>query len=128
MIHRLAILLGSGNAALAILLAAYATHSLKNSWQETRYLNFQTAIDYHLYHALSLIIVGMMLNQRHGSKLLELAAAVMLTGMVFFCGSLYMMSLTGIAWFGNVTPLGGITLIISWFLVMATYLHSKHTG
>lgn len=118
---RLSILLGAGNAAIAIVLAAFATHMLPDSWPENRYITFQTATDYHLYHALSLIVVGILLNQRTDSKFLKIAAAAMLIGLVLFCGSLYLLSLTDLSWLGSITPIGGIILIGSWILMMAAY-------
>ena len=122
---RLAILLGSGNAALAILLAAFTAHVLPSSWAESRLSTFQTAVDYHLYHALSLIVVGILLNQRSNSKFLKIAVAAMLGGMVIFCGSLYLLSLTELVWLGRITPFGGITLIGSWVLIMIAYMNAK---
>ncbi len=118
---RLAILLGSGNAALAIALSAFATHALRPAWPEHRYSIFQIAVDYHLYHALGLVVVGILLAQHADRGLLKAAAAVMLAGMVLFCGSLYVLSLTELVWSGRITPFGGIALIASWGLVMIAY-------
>lgn len=122
---RLAILLGASNAALAILLGAFASHALRDSWPENRYSLFQTAMDYHLYHALGLIVVGILITQRAYSRLLEIAATIMLTGIILFCGSLYLLSFTELAWLGRITPFGGIAFISSWILVMIAYLDKK---
>ncbi len=54
---RLAILLGAGNAALAIVLGAFAAHAMKNKLTGRMLEIFNTAVDYHLYHALGLIVV-----------------------------------------------------------------------
>lgn len=118
---RLAILLGSGNAALAIALSAFAAHALRPAWPEHRYSIFQIAVDYHLYHALGLVVVGILLAQHADRGLLKAAAAVMLAGMVLFCGSLYVLSLTELAWSGAITPFGGVAFIASWGLVMIAY-------
>lgn len=125
---RLAILLGASNAALAILLGAFAAHALHNSWPENRYSTFQIAVDYHLYHALGLIVVGILITQRASSRLLEVAAALMLAGIVLFCGSLYLLSFTEVTWLGMVTPFGGTAFIGSWILVMIAHLSKKQIG
>lgn len=121
---RLAILLGAGNAALAILFGAFAAHALRNSLSEQMLSIFQTAVDYHLYHALGLIIIGLLISQRSYSRLLNLSAIAMLVGIIVFCGSLYLLSLTGKSWLGMITPLGGVTFIASWILIVIGYFKS----
>ncbi|MCY3802860.1 MAG: DUF423 domain-containing protein [Gammaproteobacteria bacterium] len=122
---RLAILLGSGNAAFAIVLSAYSAHALRPAWPEYRYSIFQIAVDYHLYHALGLVVIGILIAQHSDRGLLRIAAAVMLAGIILFCGSLYFLSLTELAWSGRITPFGGVAFIISWVLVMTAYLRKN---
>ncbi len=119
---RLAILLGAGNAALAIILGAFAAHGLRNTLSEKMLAVFQTAVDYHLYHALGLIIVSLLLLHRSTSRLLKTSAFLMLLGIVIFCGSLYGLSLTGAMWLGMITPIGGISFITAWLLIVICYL------
>jgi len=57
---RLAILLGAGNAALAIILGAFAAHAIKDKLPTRMLEIFNTAVDYHLYHALGLIVVALL--------------------------------------------------------------------
>ena len=120
---RLAILLGAGNAALAILLGAFAAHAFRNSMSEKMLSIFHTAVDYHLYHALGLIIVGLLINQHPNSQLLNISLVVMLIGIIVFCGSLYVLSLSGITWVGMITPFGGFAFIASWVLMLIAYLN-----
>ena len=122
---RMAILLGSGNAVFAIALSAYAAHALRPAWPEHRYSIFQIAVDYHLYHALGLVVVGILIACHADRGLLKAAAAVMLAGMILFCGSLYFLSLTELAWSGRITPFGGVALIVSWGLVTIAYLRKS---
>ncbi len=122
---RLAILLGAGNAALAILFGAFAAHALRNSMSEKMLSIFHTAVDYHLYHALGLIIVGLLINQRPNSQLLNLSMVVMQIGIIVFCGSLYALSLSELAWLGMITPFGGFAFIASWVLVLIAYLKNN---
>ena len=114
---RLAILLGAGNAVLAILFGAFAAHAIQNTVSERMLVIFSTAVDYHLYHALGLIAVGLLIKHHPISKLLNYAVYLMLFGIILFCGSLYTLSLTGITKLGMVTPFGGVAFIIAWLFV-----------
>ncbi len=114
---RLAILLGAGNAALAILFGAFAAHALRNSMPEKMLSIFSTAVEYHLYHALGLVIVGLLIKQRLCNRFLNISVIAMLFGIIIFCGSLYLLSLTGKSWLGVVTPFGGVAFIASWISV-----------
>ncbi len=42
------------------------------------------------------------------------AGILMVTGIVLFSGSLYLMTLTDIRWLGAITPLGGLAFIAAW--------------
>ena len=119
---RLAIFLGAGNAALAILLGAFGAHALRESMTVKMLATFNTAVDYHLYHALGLIIVGLLIGQHPDRRLLNASLIVMLAGMIIFCGSLYALSLSGMSGLGIITPFGGIAFIAAWVLVLIAYL------
>lgn len=122
---RLAILLGAGNAALAILLGAFAAHAIQNRLSERLLATFNTAVDYHLYHALGLILVGLLIKQRPACKHLTIAVYAMLFGIIVFCGSLYALSLTGISKLGMITPFGGVAFIVSWILVFLAFIKQE---
>lgn len=120
---RLAILLGSGNAAIAIVFGAFAAHGLRSSLSEKMLSIFQTAVDYHIYHALGLILAGLLLDKRPVSCLLKSSVVMMLIGIVVFCGSLYGLSLSEKTWLGMITPIGGLSFIASWVLIVIAYLN-----
>ena len=122
---RLAILLGAGNAALAIVFGAFAAHALDDSLSEKMLSIFQTGVDYHLYHGLGLIIVGLLIKLHPGRRLLSFSISLMLFGIILFCGSLYLLSITGITWLGAITPFGGIAFIASWTLVFVAFLKNN---
>jgi len=125
---RLAILLGAGNAALAIMLGAFAAHAIQNTLNERMLAVFNTAVDYHLYHALGLIVLGLLVKQHPISKALTTAIYLMLFGIIVFCGSLYALSLTGIAKLGMITPFGGIAFIVAWLLVLIAFIKQVPQG
>ena len=119
---RLAIQFGAGNAALAILFGAFAAHGLRNSLTPKMLEVFQTAVDYHLYHALGMLVIGLLLTYKSSSKLLITALILMIIGVILFCGSLYLLSVTETNWLGMITPFGGIAFIASWILVLLAFL------
>lgn len=125
---RLAILLGAGNAALAIMLGAFAAHAIRNNLSERMLAVFNTAVDYHLYHALGLIVLGLLVKQRPTSKALTTAIYLMLFGIIVFCGSLYALSLTGISKLGMITPFGGVAFIAAWILVLIAFIKQVPEG
>ena len=120
--NRLAILLGAGNAILAIVLGAFGAHALRNSIPERMLEIYHTAVNYHLYHALGLLLVGLLLSQQLNSELLKASVWIMQAGIIIFCGSLYLLSISQISWLGAITPIGGIAFIISWALVFVTFI------
>jgi len=119
---RLAIILGASNAALAIILGAFAAHALEKTLSEKMLSVFKTAVEYHFYHALGLILLGLLFQHSGESSLIRVSIFTMLAGILLFSGSLYTLSLTGISWLGMVTPLGGVAFILSWILVVIAYL------
>ena len=79
---------------------------------------FQTGVQYHFYHSLGLLLVGvLMLQLPTGGGPFKYAGLFMLAGMVLFSGSLYLLSLTPWKWLGPVTPLGGLAFIVAWVLM-----------
>ena len=119
---KLAIILGAGNAAIAIVFGAFAAHALKDKLNERMLDVFNTATDYHLYHALGLIIVGILIKLQPSSILLNYAVYMMLIGILLFCGSLYGLSLTNISKLGMITPFGGLAFIAAWICVLAAFI------
>lgn len=110
------LLLGAANAALAVLLGAFGAHSLKARLTADMMTVYQTGLQYHLFHALGLLAVGIVAKQMGNSVWLRSAGWLMLVGILVFSGSLYLLSITGWKWLGAVTPLGGVSFIIAWVL------------
>ncbi|QDT15315.1 DUF423 domain-containing protein [Alienimonas californiensis] len=81
--------------------------------------NWQTAADYHLWHALAVIACGLLaLHAAPGrGGALTAAAGCFAAGVLVFSGSLYLLTLTGLTWLGAVTPIGGVLLMLGWALL-----------
>lgn len=116
------IIAGAINAFLAVTFGAFAAHGLKNQLGEYEIAIWQTAVDYQMYHALGLILTGLLAKSL--SLNLNMPGWIMLTGIVLFSGSLYTLSLSGYKALGMITPLGGLCFLIAWFWLAARILKS----
>lgn len=116
MIAKTFLIIGAINALLSVVLGAFAAHGLKNKLDQ-HYLNvFQTGVEYQFYHALGLILIGIVCTQWLPNGFLKSSAWIMLFGIIIFSGSLYILSITQIRWLGAITPIGGVSFIIAWAL------------
>lgn len=111
--------MGSLSGSLAVALGAFGAHVLKKHLDEDFLSAFHTGVDYHFYHALALIIVGMLALNRDSSTL-RLSGYSFMIGIVLFSGSLYLMALTRMRWLGAITPLGGIAFLAGWIFLALT--------
>lgn len=114
--------LGSINALIAVLLGAFGAHALKSRLSPEMMEIFQTGVQYHFYHALGLLAVGIIAWHLPESTWLRWSGWLMFAGIVIFSGSLYMLSATGIKWLGAITPLGGTAFIVAWVLLTIAVL------
>ena len=111
--HNVIISIGSFNAALAIAFGAFAAHGLEKHLDERSLRVFNTAADFHFWHALGLVLIGILAKIDDHSNYSGIAGLMSL-GILLFCGSLYILSKTGMTWLGMITPLGGTAFIIAW--------------
>ncbi|HFQ91944.1 MAG TPA: DUF423 domain-containing protein [Chromatiales bacterium] len=114
---RLFLVLGSILAALAVISGAMGAHALREEIGPEKLHIFQTAAQYHFYHALGLFGVAFVAHCLPHSRLALWAGWVMILGILLFSGSLYLLSLTGMTMLGAVTPFGGMAFILSWFML-----------
>lgn len=109
------LLLGALNAALVVGAGAFGAHALKQQLSVDQAAWFQTAVQYHMFHALGLLALGTVAALRPGTLLLW-AGGLMLAGIVLFCGSLYALALGAGRGWGAVAPIGGTAFIAAWVL------------
>jgi len=113
---------GAFIASISIMMGAFGAHLLKDKLSEKSLALYETGVRYQLYHAFALIIVGI-LYQLNPNKQFKIAAYFFLIGILFFSGSLYILSykvnnnIEGLKWLGPITPLGGLCFIIGWLMV-----------
>ncbi|GJM12752.1 MAG: UPF0382 membrane protein YwdK [Pseudohongiella sp.] len=116
--NNLIIMLAGVNGFLAVSLGAFAAHGLRARLSPELLNTFQTGVQYHMYHALALFGIGLMMMHFPQANQLRLSAYLMLAGIVLFSGSLYLLSITGIRWLGAITPLGGLCFLAAWALII----------
>jgi uncharacterized membrane protein YgdD (TMEM256/DUF423 family) len=116
--QKLFLISGAILAGLGVAIGAFGAHALKALLEATnRTDTFETAVRYQFYHALALLVVGLLLF-RLDSKLIQYAGNLMLAGTIVFSGSLYILCLTGTRWWGAITPIGGVLMIAGWILLI----------
>ena len=75
---------------------------------------WQSAVQYHAWHALALLGVGSLLLHFPRSRGFQLAAWLFVVGNLLFAGSLYVYRLTGERGLGAITPFGGGAFLAGW--------------
>jgi uncharacterized membrane protein YgdD (TMEM256/DUF423 family) len=105
-VNRTLVAAGAINAAIAVAAGAFAAHGLK-ARLEARLLDvFETGARYHMYHALAMVLCGLLAMTRPGWTFQA--------GIVLFSGSLYALALTDVKVLGAITPLGGLAFLGGW--------------
>lgn len=104
--------------ALSVILGAFGAHGLRELLSEKSLGNWNTACTYMMYHALAMLLAAVLMHQQE-HNLLQWAVRFFVFGILFFCGSLLLLSVREIlghnlSWLGPVTPLGGLLFIAGW--------------
>ncbi|HEY0195833.1 MAG TPA: DUF423 domain-containing protein [Kofleriaceae bacterium] len=111
--------LGALNAALAVAAGAFGAHGLQGRLDDKALSVFETAARYHMYHALAIILVGIVAGTVPKA---QTAGWLFQVGIVLFSGSLYALATSGVKLLGAVTPFGGLAFLIGWAWLAWTYL------
>ncbi|WP_143960377.1 DUF423 domain-containing protein [Litoribacter populi] len=113
--------------ALAVGIGAFGAHGLADTLElHGRTETFETGVKYHFYHALAMLLVGILALLKLHEKWLKISAWLFLAGILIFSGSLYVLSLTGITWLGAITPFGGVAFIAGWICVVFAMRSTKN--
>lgn len=112
--NKLFLLSGTIFAALGVAIGAFGAHKLKPFLLETNRLEtFETGVKYQFYHALALILIGILSEKINHSSIIY-SGYFMIIGTIIFSFSLYAICLTGISKLGAITPIGGMLMILGW--------------
>ena len=121
---RILLIIGSLFAAFSVLLGAFGAHGLKNRLSMEDLAIFETAVRYQMYHALGILLMGVA-SFYLTEKLVSIPAYFLILGIIIFSGSLFLLVFTNLRWFGAITPIGGLCLIIGWLLLAYNiYFHA----
>lgn len=93
---------------------AFGAHALREQISPELLVVFETGIRYQMYHALALIGVAGLVQLLPSERLLVKSGWLFVLGIVLFTGSLSSLSLTGLRWWGMITPFGGLAFLIGW--------------
>jgi uncharacterized membrane protein YgdD (TMEM256/DUF423 family) len=107
------LLLGAVAAFLAVALGAFGAHGLRGRLSPEMMAVFQTGVQYHMSHALALILVAGIMGRMSG-WLIQTAGWCFVAGIIFFSGSLYLLAVTGVTILGAITPIGGLLFLAGW--------------
>ena len=121
---KLWIITGSVLAAIAVGVGAFGAHGLESWLAENfpddagkRLTNWKTGATYQIYHAIGLILVGIVANICERKTILNWAGALMLLGVLLFSGMLYAWVLTDSQTMVMIVPLGGLSFMLGWILL-----------
>jgi uncharacterized membrane protein YgdD (TMEM256/DUF423 family) len=123
------ILIAAFILTLAVVLGAMGAHSLKGKISPENLESFKTGVTYQFYHGFALILIAILMEvfKKPGLKWASLLFTI---GIVFFSGSIYVLStaeMTGMnaKIFGPITPLGGLFFIAGWIVTFFHFLKKQ---
>lgn len=105
----------------SVAFGAYAEHGLREAVTEEHFRFLMTAIGYNQVHAVVIVAIGLALL--NGGKLSNLPALkwsglLFIIGTVVFSFSIYLSVSLDIPSLVNITPVGGMTIMTAWLLLM----------
>ena len=109
---------------LAVIAGAAGTHALRDSLDAGALRTFETAARFQMYHALALLVVGLLAMRWH-TRWLTVSSVLFTLGTLLFSGSLYILALSGIGIFGAIAPIGGVSLMAGWASLVVAALRPK---
>ncbi|MCG3137266.1 MAG: hypothetical protein HJJLKODD_01109 [Phycisphaerae bacterium] len=120
--------LGSWLAFTAVGLGAFGAHGLQDYFKEHTALQpvYQTAVEYQFYHSLALLAAAWAAGNWQQRRACW-AGRCFVFGISIFCGSLYLLCLTGMRWLGAITPIGGVAFMAGWLLLALSARHTTTT-
>ena len=115
---------------IAVVFGAFSAHGLEDRLDESSLRSFNTAVEYQFYHVLAILIMCFA-PEKLRENLVRLCINLFLTGIVLFCGSIYLLSTSGVVhnmevgFLGPVTPIGGTVLISAWFVLIVSAIPER---
>ncbi|HKX37893.1 MAG TPA: DUF423 domain-containing protein [Burkholderiales bacterium] len=114
-------------AAAAVALGAFGAHGLKSRLSADMLAVWNTAVQYHFWHALGIMAVALAAAQLPGAWA-RVAGWVLVAGTALFSGSLYALAVGAPRALGAVAPVGGALLIAGWVAFAAAVISARTPG
>ena len=102
----------------AVVLGAFGAHGLREVLSPRAMAIWHTAVQYQMFHALALLLFGVLSRSMPANATLKRAAQALVGGIILFSGSLYALALSGVSQLGMITPLGGVAFLLGWMLFL----------
>lgn len=102
---------------LGVIAGAFGAHALRDHLAPDRLVQYELAVRYQMYHAFALIAAAWAAHRFPGATA-HAAGWFFMVGTLIFCGTVYALAFGSPRWFGAITPLGGLSLIIGWALLV----------
>jgi uncharacterized membrane protein YgdD (TMEM256/DUF423 family) len=114
-VAKLSVLAGILLCLTSVALGAFGAHALEAVLIANQRADvYELASRYQFYHGLALIGIAALFYSLAPSNGKTTVLSLMFFGTLIFSGSLYILAITNISWFGAITPIGGLMLIASW--------------
>lgn len=110
-------------ALASIILGTLAAHAPSETLIAAMHW-FETAMQYHQFHALALLAVGL-LAAHWPSRWFAAAGILMIAGTLLFSGTLYQRSMLGFHDFHWLTPWGGWAYLAGWIALAVGVINSR---
>ena len=134
MAARIPLIAGSLLGALAVALGAFGAHWLRSAvtnWgldsaEQTRRIEvWEVAVRYQMYHALALLLVGVLAQKAANPTACTIATWLFVVGVLIFSGCLYGLVLSGVKVLGAIVPIGGAAMIAGWLTLLWGVLRER---
>ena len=107
--------------AVGIVIGAMGAHALQRVLEPRQLESLHTAVNYQLFNALGLLVVGLLMRDDPSSAL-RVSTVLLIAGIACFSGGIYLMLAGAPRLLGLVTPVGGVLLIGGWLTFAVTML------
>jgi uncharacterized membrane protein YgdD (TMEM256/DUF423 family) len=125
---RIFLIAGSLLGLMAMAAGTISAHALRERLSIEEWMIFEAGVRYQMYHALALFAVAWLCERIEG-KLPIIAGWLFVAGIVLFSFSLYFRAVSGNPHVGRLAPIGGLSLMIGWILLLVSGLSLKsHPG
>ena len=125
--QKIFLILGTILAGLGVALGAFGAHGLKKIVPPETVSSYQTGVQYQMYHAFALLLVGI-LSERLSRSFINWSGAFLILGIILFSGSLYLlaslkaMNKVGVSGIGIITPIGGLMFLAGWIFLLTAII------